>query len=256
MISKGIVYIATGSRYRSEAASNLERSRPYLKSFRSCIYTDDTTDPNISSFDIILKHPCPSFGYRDKILPLLDLPFEYNLFLDSDAFLVYNSSDLFNLLDHFDFVASQAPVRHPPGWSDSSIPLTFPEFNSGVLLFKKGISCQRLVSSWIQLYDHLKSEFSQNWDQASLRSSVWSLMKSNDLNTFVLPPECNLRTTKPWIIGRGMPAYVIHGRVNSAELHPFISYLNDDINRFRYWTEWLQYYPESSIRPRHDRTFN
>ena len=99
MVTKGLIYIATGSQYRSEAASNLERSRPFLQSYRSCIYTDDPSDPNISSFDIILKHPSPTFGYRDKILPLLDLPFDHNLFLDSDAFLIYSSSALFDLLD-------------------------------------------------------------------------------------------------------------------------------------------------------------
>ena len=255
MNTKGVIYIATGSQHRSEAASNLERSLPFLKSFSSCIYTDDTSDPNISAFDIILQHPCPTFSYRDKVSPLSNFPFDYNLFLDSDAFLVYNPIALFDLLNYFDFVASYAPVRHPPGWTDSEIPLTFPEYNSGVMLLKRGRPCRRLLRDWLRLYDQLNKEYSQNWDQASLRSAVWRLLKRNSIKPFVLPPECNLRTTKPWSMGRGMPAFVIHGRIEPLEIFDFVRYLNDDIDRFRFWSEWLELFPNSSIRPRHDRTF-
>ena len=108
MKTKGVIFIATGSQYRSEAASSLEYSRPFLHSFSTSIYTDDPDDPNISSFDSIFQHPCPSFSYRDKISPLLDLPYDYNLFLDSDSFLVHNPTELFDLLHHFDFLAAQA----------------------------------------------------------------------------------------------------------------------------------------------------
>ena len=55
MKTKGIIYIATGSKYRAEAASNLERSRPFLKSLATCIYTDDPNDPDLSSFDCVLS---------------------------------------------------------------------------------------------------------------------------------------------------------------------------------------------------------
>ena len=70
------------------------------------------------------------------------------------------------------------------------------------------------------------------------------------------PSELNLRTTKPWIAGRGQRVYVIHGRFPSDELHDFESYLNSDIDRFRTSTEWKFLYPNSEIYPKFDRSSN
>ena len=44
-----------------------------------------------------------------------------------------------------------------------------------------------------------------------------------------LPQEFNIRTTKPWIVGRGSFAYIIHGRYPDTEHHDFIDYINGDI---------------------------
>ena len=82
------------------------------------------------------------------------------------------------------------------------------------------------------------------------------ILFNNNLRVSVLPPEANLRTTKPWIAGRGLPVSIVHGRFDYAEINPFISFLNSDIDRFRTWSEWLNTYPNSTIRPRFDRTFN
>ena len=76
-------------------------------------------------------------SYRDKVPPSLSLPYDLTLFLDSDARVVHSLDPLFELGRYCDVAAAMATVRHPPGWTDKSVPKSFPEFNSGVLLMRR-----------------------------------------------------------------------------------------------------------------------
>ena len=178
------------------------------------------------------------------------MPSKYTLFLDSDAFLTFSVDEIFNALGCSQFAAAHAPVRLPDGWRDQSVPLAFPEFNSGVLLFRRSNRQKMLVRRWLNLYNLLSDKYDQQWDQASLRSAVWYSCQNFRLRISVLPPEANLRTTKPWIAGKGMPVFVVHGRVPMNEKLKFEDYLNANINFFRDWKSWLDLYPESVIRPK------
>lgn len=252
----GVLYAATGEKHSSEAIKNLSLSKSLVGNFKSCLVTDKIRSNEEQLFDIVRIHDSPVFGYRDKISSLLDLPFSFTLFLDSDAFICSSLNAICASGLISDFSAAHAPVRHPPGWSDLDVPLFFPEFNSGVMFLKKSPVVYKLISDWLSIYDLHFSNSAQSWDQASLRSALWSNLKQNTLSLSVLPPECNLRTTKPWIAGRGLPVSVVHGRFDFSESDAFLSFLNSDIDRFRTWTEWLDLYPNSSIRPRFDRTYS
>lgn len=234
----------------------MSASLPYLDGLASAFITDDPHSVPENLFTRVVCHPSPTFSYRDKITPLVELPFELNLFLDSDARLIDNASNLFSSFGNADFSAVYAPVRHPPGWRDNSVPNFFPELNSGVLLLRRSKLQQDLIHAWLELYDKLYIEFSQTWDQASLRSVVWRFQQQHNLRLQVLPQEANLRLTKPWVAGRGLKVAVIHGRPPEDELESFIKFLNYDIDRFRTWSEWVTLNPNSEIRPRHDRTFS
>ena len=253
----GILYIATGERCCSEAILNANRSLMFNPGLSIAIKTDQTDlARNANIFTEIISFESPSYSYRDKIEGMLSLPFCNTLFLDSDACLIRQSESLFSILDSVDIAAASAPVRHPPGWTDSAVPLLFPELNTGVLLIRRSSVLNLLVKSWLDLYDSLVVTCSQLWDQASFRSVLWSAMHSADLRFLHLPSEMNLRTTKPWIAGRGMPVHVVHGRYPDEEFLQFVGYLNDDYDKFRTWDEWLVFHPNTCIRPRHDRTYD
>jgi hypothetical protein len=66
----------------------------------------------------------------------------------------------------------------------------------------------------------------------------------------VLPAEANLRTTKPWVAGRGLAVHVLHGRVPQDESEALLDYLNINVDRFRTWVEWNQHYPNTKLRLR------
>lgn len=257
--SKCITYIATGKAYVDEAFRNARLSKAYASKFPFCLVTDlfeyAASINQDFVFDNIYHHSCPAFNYRDKITPLLHLPYNKILFLDTDAFISSPIDLTFEILELYDIAATYAPVRHPPGWTDSFVPDFFPEINTGVLFINNSSSFRQLVVDWLALYDVLFKSFNQSWDQASFRSVLWKAVSHKLLRLFILPDEFNVRTTKPWIIGRGSPAYIIHGRFPSSELPHFLAYLNGDIDTFRTSSLWLANNPLSSIRPRFDRTF-
>lgn len=254
--SQGVCYVATGKKHRVEAIFNMSASTQFMQGRPSCLITDEPSSVPRGIFSQVLKHSSPVFGYRDKISGLIDLPFKFTLFLDSDARLVHNISDIFNSCLNTDLAAAFAPVRHPPGWSDPEVPLYFPELNSGVLVFKRSRLQKKLVSEWLKLYDSLQSKFCQDWDQASLRSVVWRFKRDRNFSLSILPQEVNLRLTKPWVAGRGLKVAVIHGRPPQQEIDAFLDFLNGDYDRFRTWAEWISLNPDTQIRPRHDRTFS
>ena len=252
----GVLYVATGEKFCKEAIENARRSRFANPGLSISIKTDQVSLALESKeFNSVISFDCPVFGYRDKIMGLFDLPYEKTLFLDSDACLIDEVSEFSDLLDYFDLAAVSAPVRHPPGWTDLSVPRLLSELNTGVLLIRRKYEWTSFVDSWLTLYDACLKSHQQSWDQATFRSVLWSHIQQSNYRFFHLPIEANLRTTKPWIAGRGLAVQVIHGRYPDHEFTKFVNYLNDDIDRFRTWGEWISLYPETVIRPRFDRTF-
>ena len=101
--------------------------------------------------------------------------------------------------------------------------------NSGVLGFRRCSRQRALIRYWLRLYDSVGIQF----DQATLRSALWWASSKRGLRTWILPPEYNLRTPKPWLTGSGIPVKILHGRVSEQERKSLRRYLNDDIHHFR-----------------------
>lgn len=248
--NSALVYVATGESYILEASLSALHSRPFLDSIPICIYTNDVEFARSTNcFDIIYHLKNPYFSYRDKVSALRDLPFKYCLFLDTDARLVSEITPVFKMLSVFDLLAVRAPVRFPSGWIDHRPPKLFSEINTGVLFIRRSLLQRLLFISWLYLYDYLNRNYSQVWDQASFRSCLWFFVSKLRFKLFVLPEEANLRITKPWIVGKGLSAFIVHGRMPEQEWPKFTQYLCGDISRFRTWTEWLELNPKSLIKP-------
>lgn len=250
---EGVLFVATGDRYIEEAAESANASRPLLGGRPIAISTDDPVlADRTSAFDRVLVHPEPRRDFRDKIQPLCDPPFDRTLYLDSDARVVARSSqtvdDLYRLLEHHDLAAAHAPVRRPPSWWDHEVPAHWPEFNTGVILVTRR-GAEIAIRDWRRRFDDAFERHGETWDQATFRSAVWHAAGAG-LPIAVLPPEANLRTTKPWIAGKGLSVSILHGRVPAEERDELIRFLNEDIDRFRTNAEWLERNPRSAIRPK------
>ena len=228
LFDEGVLQVATGDRHRDEAISSVKRIRPYLNGRPITLVTDRPEQVPDKLFDNLLVHPQPTMSYRDKILPLLYLPYKRTLFLDTDLELLTTIEDIFLILRSFDLVGCHAPVRWSD-WRDDQVPEGFSELNSGVLGFQRSSRQRALIKRWLKLYDKVGIDF----DQATLRSALWWVSKKRGLRTWVLPPEYNLRTPKPWLTGARMSVKILHGRVPNEERQQLRHYLNDNIDEFR-----------------------
>lgn len=248
-----IVYVATGKSFVKEAINSglqLKSCNQYVSLF---LFTDQISSTEYftqlqSIFDHVFILDSPSFSYRDKILGIQQAltKLESFLFLDTDTYVLRDIQFLHHD-PYFDFAACHAPVRIPQGCEQHDVPPYFPEFNSGVMFFRNGLLVNQLVSYWLERYDSAYRLYSHHWDQYSLRASLWQFSFFHQLKIHILPPEFNLRLTKPWIAGKGLPVYIVHGRISAVELPTLTDYLNDDIHRFRTWVEWKSLYPSTSL---------
>ncbi len=185
---QGIIFSATGETCRNEvvtALKSLTDSNPHLP---ICIFTDkvshfsDTASETIQVREI----PSPQFSFIDKIYGFIHTPFDKNIFLDSDTFIVEDISDLFHLLDRFEFAGchskgDQAVYSKPP---ETSLPLSFPDYNSGVIAFKRNRETRTTFETWLKKY---KDNPHHKHDQPSLREAVFT----SKLSLYVLPREYN-----------------------------------------------------------------
>ena len=227
-IREGVLQVATGERYRAEAVKSVERIRPFLNGRPIALVTDKYERVFEEVFDRIIIHPSPKKSYRDKILPLLYPPYKRTLFLDTDLEVLSPIDDIFQILKSVDVVGCHAPVRWCD-WKSAEVPEGFSELNSGVLGIRRSSRQRALIKYWLKLYDTVGIQF----DQASLRAALWWATRHRGLRTWVLPPEYNLRTPKPWLTGAGMAVKIVHGRVPEEKRKNLHRYLNDNIKSFR-----------------------
>ena len=219
MNEEGLLFIATGARHRQEACGVVENCRHHLNGRPVALITDAPSSVPDGLFDQVLSHPDPHHSYRDKIQPLIHPPFQRTLYLDTDAELIQPVCDLFAMLQSLELLACHAPVRFH-GWKDAQVPDGFSEVNSGVIGIQRCSNTESLMRRWLATYDRIGIQE----DQASLRSSLWESLEQG-LKFYVLPAEYNIRTTKPWTLGRGIKARVVHGRLRPRQRRQLLAYL-------------------------------
>jgi hypothetical protein len=174
---------AVGPRYLAmarTAAAGLRRHSPDIPVH---LFTD--RDSCEGPFDRVVRLTDP--WHRSKIDAMLAAPFERVLFLDADVFVTADVSDVFDLLDRFDIALAHDQERnghHAAAVWRRSFPACFPQFNSGVIAFRRTPEVLALLAAWRDaVRDHEMAR-----DQPALRELLWE----SDLRIATLPPEYNL----------------------------------------------------------------
>jgi hypothetical protein len=140
-------------------------------------------------------------------------PYERTLFLDTDTWVARDIDGLFELLDHYDLAASQLSEGHQ--YTIPEVPHSFPEFNTGVILFSRRLVEKGFFDTWKQHHLAWKktgperglAPFDIASDQLSFRLAVY---QSPEIRTHVLPPEYNFMAVFPSYAV--MDLFVIHCR--------------------------------------------
>ena len=171
----GFLYIVTGDGYAKECLFSIKS----LKKFNDekvCVFAPE-------KYRDLLEAECDYFFTMDsklqrpKVEFISQSPFKNTVYLDSDTFIDQNISDLFLLLEKYDFGGAFCNSRKRENYSKliskyRDIPYSFSEINTGVMVFNNSDLVRDLFINWKKYYyDYLPK--TNGWDQPSFRVALW-----------------------------------------------------------------------------------
>jgi lipopolysaccharide biosynthesis glycosyltransferase len=187
-MKKGVVYIAFGDRYVEEVLFSASTLRAV-----SDLHVTLFTDRKISSPYLDSVVEIEPGHKRPKVDHLPRTPYDLTLYLDSDTKIERDVTDMFAILDRFDLAAVQDHSRKSSRWSTvipeyDAIPYGFPEYNSGVVLFRNSPKLDGFFKLWQETFHRYRAT-THGQDQASFRIALWQ----SELQIHTLPVEYNVR---------------------------------------------------------------
>ena len=200
--TRGVVYVATGDAYITEARESAASVREAMPGVPICLITDVDVDPG-SAFDTIVTHAEGAGTKRFKQNLHLS-PYDRTVFLDTDTFVAADVSDLFTVLDRFEIAAKQ--ISSDYNAKRLEVPSAFPEMNSGVIVYRKTPAVLALFEEWRRLFIEFESDYGWTWDQLSFRKAVYE----SEARVASLPIEYNFMPYFPAYLMNN--AKIVHGR--------------------------------------------
>ena len=211
----GIVYVATGKRFVDEAIESAKSIKMLNPNLPIALFADYQPQSEYLDHEFVIEQPL--FSVKDKMMCLLDSPFYYSVFVDSDTHFISDPSDLRGVFDNYDFAACHAPQRIY--YDKESVPNWFPEVNGGLLCYSLSDKNKAFFALWKQLYENDEKALAENkemWphgmhEQPTLRQALFE----SNLKVYILPPEYNFRTIFPNFAGGKI--HMLHGRMKKLE---------------------------------------
>jgi hypothetical protein len=222
-MTKGVLYIATGTDYIEEACQSA-RSVKSQNNLPITLVSDSEPDKEIFDEIKIIKDPDMSSG--DKILNILKSEYDKTLLLDTDTYVCGDLSPIFELLDKYELAIAEEPFGETSFLEN--VPKTYPEYNTGVIGYRQTEPIQSLVELWHDYYFQIKENAkfpSKVMDQPSFRKSSYE----TELKMSVLPTEYNCRYSVMGCLQNR--AIILHGRV--PYIDEFANKLNMDPDQLR-----------------------
>jgi len=153
-VSQGAIYIVTkDERYLNllrASAESLKRAMPDLP-----ITAFSQFPVEGPCFDEVRIVKAAGDGFYDKARLMLQSPYQHTIFVDADIYVVRPFAELFTLLDRFDCAATHEEylntdwLNHYPR---PDIPPSYPEFNTGILVYRRSPAIDRVFENWSELY--------------------------------------------------------------------------------------------------------
>ncbi len=212
MSTFGIMYVATGNRFVTEASQSVKSLKKVMPDIEVSLYTD-CLNHQLDLFDHIIPISDPHYSVYDKISSIINMPYHKTLYLDTDTYIAHPIWDVFTLLNRFDIA-----VTHAPGRVRTTVvecPECFPEMNSGFIALNKNKNVIETMKKWLIEYNkQINESFNNTSDQGVLRKVLYL----SDNSIYILPPEYNFRSLFPGFAGHNMNVKIIHGRSQSKRI--------------------------------------
>lgn len=198
-MDRGALYIVSGDKYINAAKKSARSLKKHNPSLPVTIYTDRAVNSDVFDDVVQLDESVSEMG--DSILSEENFPYEQNLYLDADTYVCDKLDEIFDLLNRFDLAASYGFGIEQV---ESNIPISFPELNTGVLVYKDNPQVRELFKNWQERYKQ-DTELGISANQPSFRKSIYH----SDIDFSVLPKIYNCRTPFSGVLNER--AKIIHG---------------------------------------------
>ena len=169
-MSRGILYFAKGDAFVEEAELSARQVVKVMPDIPVSIVSD--REPDAECFDNVIIDTS-EFLKRNKPQAMRRTPYERTIYLDTDTYVRDTIDELFDILDEFGLALRRNKAEvHIPEMDDSDpnaqVPDAFPEFNSGIIPYRKTAAVWGLLREGerLCLSDH-------NWDQRALRPALY-----------------------------------------------------------------------------------
>lgn len=210
MDDRCFVYVATGEGYVREAIHSGETLRRHHPDVPIYLFTD-CPPMEIGPFTAVLR-PQGLIEYSpiDKLLAY-EAPHERVVFLDSDTHVLGDLTSIFEVLDTFDIAMLQEVSR---GWDYElpGVPLAFPEFNTGVVAFRKSDAMRTFFEDWRVNFARFHGKLTPRGASLANQPSLRYTLFHSKLRVTALPSEYHFLGDFPnYIMWK---ALLIHGRGN------------------------------------------
>jgi hypothetical protein len=168
-------------------------------------------------------------GFYDKTRLMRESPYDRTLFIDADIYAVKAFPEMFDLLDRFDCAATHEEYLDTDWFHQyplADIPASFPEFNTGILLFKRSPQMDAVLKKWEELYaNHLREKPDQPInDQPFFRAAIYE----SEARVATLSREYNCKFRGQGYLNGAVK--LLHGHVeyrfDSKQLNQAITALN------------------------------
>jgi hypothetical protein len=187
----GFLYIVTGEGYAKECLFSIKSLKKHNNE-KICVFSEE-------KYRSMFEQECDYFFsinsklHRPKVEYISQSPFKNTVYLDSDTFINENISDLFQLLNKYDFGGAFCNSRKRENYSKlilkyKNIPYSFSEINTGVMIFNNSIKVKKFFKRWKDYY-YKYMLLTSGWDQPSFRVALWE----SKVNFCHLPAEYNVR---------------------------------------------------------------
>ena len=214
-MDRGVIYVATGPKFVAECIRSVRSLRRHAPQLLVTIFTDlpeefgeFAADPHLTR--TVLEGARRSFA--DKTLALQRSPYEQTLFLDADTVVCRDPEEVFGLLEKFDIAAALESYQPRPL---DGVAEAFPEFNAGVILFRRSPAMEDFLRGWHSCYEeHLKLPAPIKGEQPAFREVLYH----SALRFAPLPVAYNFHAEHPVILPAGAVVAIFHGRRSAAKL--------------------------------------
>jgi hypothetical protein len=160
-------------------------------------------------------------GFFDKTVYMRQSPYERTLFVDADTYFVEPVPELFTVLDKFDCAATHEEYLNTDWFNNyprADIPPSYPEFNTGIMAFRRSPQMNKFLDDWMKLYESFLRDNpgKKSNDQPFFRAAVYY----SDIRMATLTREYNCKFRGQGYVNG--PVKILHGHVDLALPEPFV----------------------------------